>query len=103
MRFIENPDQLPFPPRACAVTNRDRGDFVDLQVVIDRPMPTRLYLLKEVVEDAGRLVGMVPAREVEELKERLVTLGEEMDDLRETAELTTRLDEKLAGKETVPA
>lgn len=102
MRLIEGPTQLPYPPRACAVTNRVDGDFVDLQVVIDRPEPTRLYLKTDIVEQAGRLCGMVPASEVEALKEQLQAMGAELDDLRETMNLYAEFEEKL-GKERTPA
>ena len=74
MRFIPGPTQLEYAPRACAVTNRSDGDFVDLQVSIDDPFPTRLYLKREIVEDAGKLCGMVPAKEVEALREQLAEM-----------------------------
>lgn len=79
MRFIKGPTQLDYPPRACAVTNRSDGDFIDLQTVIDRPEPTRLYLKREIAEEAGRLCGMVPGSEVEDLKAQMADLGQKLD------------------------
>lgn len=95
MRFIPGPTQLEYSPRACAVTNREDGDFIDLRVVIDRPEPTHLYLKREIVEEAGRLCGMVPAREVEELRERVEAWESSLEDTRETIDLVAKLEEKL--------
>lgn len=95
MRLIEGPTQLPYEPRACAVTNRDDGDFVDFNVVIDRFTPTRLYLKREIVEEAGRLCGMVPASEVEELRERVDAWESSLEETREVADLTAKLEKRL--------
>jgi hypothetical protein len=95
MRLIKGPTQLPFPPRACAVTNRDDGDFIDFNVVIDRPEPTRLYMKTEIVEEAARLLGMVPAKEVEELTERVEAWESSLEDTKETIDLMKRLEDKL--------
>lgn len=99
MRLIDAP--LDYPPRACAVTNRADGKFIDCQVVIDRPEPTRLYLKSEIVEEAGRLLGMVPEKEVTELRERMQKLSADLDDLQETMDLAARFEEKLTPKELV--
>lgn len=95
MRLIEGPTQLPYPPRACAVTNREDGDFIDFNVVIDRPEPTRLYLKTEIVEEAAKLLGMVSAKEVEELRERVEAWESSLEETKETIDLVTRLEEKL--------
>lgn len=83
MRLIKGPIQLPHPPRACAVTNREDGDFIDFHTVIDRPEPTCLYLKREIVEEAARLCGMVPKAEVDELREQLQHYAEKVTDLQE--------------------
>jgi hypothetical protein len=98
VRLIKGPVQLPYPPRACAVTNREDGDFIDFNVVIDRPEPTRLYLKTEIVEEAGRLCGMVPAKEVEELRERVEAWESSLEDTKATIALTNRLEQRLTEK-----
>lgn len=82
MRLIKGPVDLPYPPRACAVSNRIDGDFIDFQVFIDRPEPTRLYLKREVVEDAALMCGMVDGKRVEELKQQVAAMGDEIEQLR---------------------
>src|ERR1043165_8373765 len=101
MRLVKAP--LDHPPRACAVTNREDGELIDMQVIIDRPLPTWLYLKREIVEDAARLCGMVPEREVEELREGMKALGAELEDLRDTMNLYADFEEKIGRKEPVPA
>lgn len=96
MRLIKGPvPNLPYPPKACAVTNRIDGDVIDMQTVIDRPEPTRLYLRREVVEKAAQLCDMVPRSEVEELREQLQSLTERFEELRETSNLTDQLESHL--------
>lgn len=95
MRLIKGPVQLPYPPRACAVTNREDGDFIDFNVVIDRPEPTRLYLKTEIVEEAGQLLGMVPASEVAEIRERVEAWESSLEDTKDTVDLVARLEAKL--------
>lgn len=84
MRLIQG--QPPYPPRACARTNRINGEFVDFQVILDHPEATRLYLLREVVEEAGQLCGMVKGERVHELERDLDALGEDIAALRERLE-----------------
>ena len=102
MRLIPGPVQLPYPPRACAVTNRADGDFIDFNVVIDRPEPTRLYMKTEVVEEAARLCGMVPAKEVEGLREQMAALSKELDDVTDTLKIAADFEDKL-GRERIAA
>lgn len=100
MRLIEDVQQLPNPPRACAVTNRATGDFIDLQVIIDRPEPTRLYLFREIAEEAGRLCGMVPASEVEEMKAQMAELSQKLDHLNDILNHQAEFEQLLgAGKD----
>jgi len=77
------------------VTNREDGDFVDFNTVIERLTPTRLYLKREIVEEAGRLCGMVPASEVEELRERVERWESSLEETREVADLTAKLEKRL--------
>ncbi|HZN10477.1 MAG TPA: hypothetical protein VFC61_02300 [Blastocatellia bacterium] len=100
MRLVESP--LDHPPRACAVTNREDGELIDFQVVIDRPLPSWLYLNRLVVEEAGELIGMVPAKKVKKLEERMEALSRELDDLQETMKIYADFEEKLAEKEPAP-
>ncbi len=83
MRLIKGPVDLPYPPRACAVSNRIDGDFIDFQVFIDRPEPTRLYLKREVVEDAALMCGMVDGAQVEELRRQVVAMGDQIEQLQD--------------------
>lgn len=101
MRLITHPKDLAYPPRACVKTGRIDGTIIDLQTVIDSPMPTRLYLKAEVIEEAAKLLEMVPAEEIEEMKASLEAMAEEISELRETASLTTQLEEKLAPERTI--
>jgi hypothetical protein len=102
MRLIKGPVQLPYPPKACAVTNRETGDFIDFNVVIDRPGPFRLYLRTQVIEDAGRLCGMVPASEVAELREQMAALANELAETQDTMNLLAELEDQI-GRERTPA
>lgn len=81
------------PPRTCAVTNREVGPFVDFQTQIDPPttLPVNLYLHAAIVEEAARLLGMVPAKEVETLRTGMERLSAELDDLKSTADATSEL------------
>lgn len=96
MRFLKGPVDLPIAPRACAVTNRIDGDFVDFQKYIDSPTPTRLYLKREVVEEAARLCGMVSGQEVERLlneaDERMAAVEAEAEE-----KVVRKLTETLTG------
>jgi len=102
MRLIEGKTQLPFPPRSCLVTGREDGPFIDFQVVIDRPEPTRLYLKTEIVEEAGKLVGMVPKKRVEELEDQLAEMRTGLENVQDTMKLTAELEE-LVGRERTAA
>lgn len=93
MRLVQAP--LQYPPRACAVTNREDGDLIDMQVLIDRP--GRLYLKREIAEEAGRLCGMVPAAEVEELKAAMAELGQKLDNTNEILQTAADLEELVGA------
>lgn len=74
---------LPHFPYACAVTSRADGEVLDLSVELPAGRDQRLYLRRPVVEEAGRMFGMVPQHEVDELRARLDAYGEEVAALRE--------------------
>jgi hypothetical protein len=103
MRLIEGPTQLPYPPKACVVTNRIDGDFIDFHKSIDSFNPTHLYVRRQVIEDAGRLCGMVPAAEVEELREGMKALSERLDEAQEQMKAYAEFEEKIGRKELTPA
>lgn len=80
MRLING--DLPYAPRACSVSNRIDGEFVDFNKVIDGLRgPHRLYLKREVVEEAAELCGMIHAREVDKLKGDLAALDAKIEQL----------------------
>ena len=103
MRLIEGPTQLPYPPRACVITNRIDGDFIDFQKSVDEMRPTHLYVRRQVVEDAGRLCGMVPQSEVEEVRELLMTVSERLDEVQEQMKTYAEFEEQFGRKELTPA
>lgn len=94
MRLTEVADR---PPRQCAVSARDDGPFVDFQVQIDPPThtPTNLFIHALIVEEAGKLVGMVPAREVEEIRAELREVTDEMDAIRDVLTAAGDLEEAM--------
>ncbi|HET7455383.1 MAG TPA: hypothetical protein VFJ76_07680 [Solirubrobacterales bacterium] len=102
MRLIEGPTQLPYPPRACVVTNRIDGDFIDFQKSVDALQATHLYVRRQVVEDAGRLCGMVPQSEVEAVREQLETVTQRLDEMQEQMETYAEFEAKFR-KEPTPA
>lgn len=71
---------LTYEPYQCAVTGRDDGEIVDFGVEIPGWDP-HLYLRVSVVEEAGRLIGMVPKAEVDKLEAALNDLSEGFVDL----------------------
>lgn len=98
MRLIKDANQLEYAPRACSVTNRIDGDFVDFQKIIDGLRgPHRLYLKREIVEEAAELCNMVPRREMEAEIERLrgefAALDAKIEQLRSFADAHEKLEE----------
>lgn len=67
-------------PYHCAVTLRDDGEIVDFGVEMVGFDP-HLYLRVPVVEEAGKLIGMVPKAEVDKLEAALSDLSEGFVDL----------------------
>lgn len=89
---------LPYPPRACVVTNRAEGEFIDFNVVIDKPGPTRLYIAREVVEEVAREeYGMVSAGKAKQLEEWLEVRTKERDELQDVIDTAAKLEEQRPG------
>lgn len=89
---------LPYPPRACAVTNRAEGEFVDFNTVIDRPEPTRLYICREIIEEVAReQFGMVSAGKAKQLEEWLEHARKERDELQDVIDTAAKLEERRPG------
>ena len=83
-------------PTACVVTNREDGELINFQVIIDRPEPTPVVMKREIVEQAAREeCGMLPASEVIELRESMDRLSTELDDLTDTMNLAAELEQRV--------
>jgi hypothetical protein len=82
MRLVKKP--LPYPPHGCAVTGRDDGTLVDFEVEVICVEPPHLYIKREVVENAAKLLGMTSTEEVEELRRQLKELGDKLDETLDT-------------------
>jgi hypothetical protein len=82
-------------PHACAVSGRDDGELIDFGVDLEGVDP-HLYLRIGVVEEAGRLVGMVPKAEVEKLSERLNDLAEELVEAQKLLASYRKVEEGLS-------
>lgn len=103
MQLVKAP--LPRMPHACAVTGRDDGELIDFQVE-SKGFDSHLYLRTGIVEEAGRLIGMVPRAEVEDLRRQLARYGEQLeamqaeaDDLKEFRAAYEKLADRYAPQE----
>lgn len=101
MRLVEGP--FPYPHSACAVTGREDGELIDFHRIIDSPHPTRLHLKREIVEEAGRLCGMVSGAEVEAVKGQLEAVSTRLKEVEEQMETYAEFEEKFRNKELTPA
>lgn len=81
-------------PYACAVTGRDDGPVVDFAIELDGVDP-HLYLRLSVIEEAGKLIGMVPKAEVEKLTQQLSDFAEEIVDLQKRVGAYEQIEEGL--------
>jgi predicted translin family RNA/ssDNA-binding protein len=99
MRLIEGPTHLQYPPRACVVSNRIDGDFIDFQKSVDALRPTHLYVRRSVVEEAAELCGMVPRSEVEEVRETLKAVSERLDEMKEQMQTYAEFEERFRPRE----
>lgn len=77
MELISKP--IPRYPYACAATGRDDGELVDLQIEVAGD--SHIYLRKSVIEEAGKLIGLAPAAEVERVAEMAAGLTERLTEL----------------------
>lgn len=108
MRLTDSADR---PPRHCAKSGRADGPFVDFQVQID-PLPQaphNLFLHALVVEEAAKLLGMVPAKEAEALRAELAELRPQIEAIVEVLAKAADLEEALqrlnemSGHQTIGA
>lgn len=85
------------PPSQCAVSGRADGPFVDFQTQIEPPtqVPTNLFLHAGVVEEAAKLLGMVPGKQLEELRGELRSVVEEIEGIREVLTAAGDLEEAM--------
>lgn len=99
-RLVEGPHALNFRPNQCCVTQRADGEFIDFEAEIAGIDP-HVYIRRSVIEDVGReLLGMVPASEVEELRERLDNAQTELARLQRIETATNELEAALEAAET---
>lgn len=97
MRLVEAAE---FFPSACAVTGRGDGPFVDFQASAPWVDP-HVYVRQDVVREAGKLLGLVEASELEkaeariaELEGQVASLNEENLELSRFAEAVDVLESK---------
>lgn len=83
-RVVELPSHKSSPPHCCVVSGRRDGpiiDFGDPTRKARGPLDPRVYLRGAVVEEGAKLLGMVPAAEVVELREKLAEAEAERERL----------------------
>lgn len=98
MRLIKDA-QLPYPPRACTVTNRIDGDFIDFQKHIEGVRgPHHLYMKREIVEEAAELCGMVNGEQVATLRAQLDQLGAELDEMKKDLDLYASFEQRFSER-----
>jgi len=83
-------------PQRCAASNRTDGPFVDFAALVPAGRDSRLYLRTKVIEQAGKIVGMVPKAEHDELKAQIEALVEQVHDYDEKIEKFEALIEGLS-------
>lgn len=88
------------PPYACAMTGRDDGTLLDTGIEIAGVDP-HLYLRQGIVEEMGKLIGMVPASEVEKLSVQLKGYGEKLRFLERQVDALSQADGVLRDLEPV--
>lgn len=101
-RLVELPSHKSSPPHCCIVSGRRDGrliDFGDPAQKARGPGDPRVYIRGAVVEDAAtKLLGMVPAAEVDEIREQLAASEAERQRLAEIVgggEELTEAEERL--------
>lgn len=89
MQLVQSPALY---PARCAVSQKDENarGFVDLETAVDG---CRVYVVAEVAEEIGRLVGMVPAIDLETAQMEAEVAASERDNANaKVAELENQLD-----------
>lgn len=93
MRVVEVAERS---PKKCAVTGREKGPFVDFQVMVDPGspnVPNSLYVHTAILEQVSKdELGMVPKREVDTLVDQLGKVTDELAELRGFMELYAELE-----------
>lgn len=93
-RIIHPP--LPFSPHACLVTGSADGEFIDFERDYIG-MDPRIYLRKEVVEEAAREnCGMVSGAEIAEIRRQLAEWGKKLDETLADLDLTKDFEAKFS-------
>lgn len=93
MQIIDSP--YPRFPHACAVTLRDDTPAIDTGIEIQGLDP-HLYLRVTVVEELGRMVGMVPKAQVDELEHQIQTFAAEIAEMRRRLDVYESAESALA-------
>lgn len=92
MNFV--PNQNLIGEQRCAVTQRaeDKRGFIHTgQILLG--MDQEVFISAAAVEEMGKLIGMVPRHEIEELEKRVRAMDDEIQKVREIAEAANRLEE----------
>lgn len=93
-RIVKGP--LPFSPHRCLVTGSEEGELIDFErdyIGID----PRVYLRKEVVEEAAREnCGMVSGAEIAEVRRQLAEWGQKLDETLADLDLTKDFEAKFS-------
>ena len=90
MHIVKRP--LPLAPYACAATGRDDLPMVDFQIEtsgMDQP----LYLTTSVIQEAAKLIGMVPGDEVRRIEKKFAKLESQFEEVRAVAKMIAKVEE----------
>ena len=91
MRVVEKkPFQL--APHTCSVTGRDDAPMIDFEVDISG-LDQHLFVRCSTIEDAAKMLGMVPKSEFKAIKERFEALEERFSQVQSIALAIQRVDE----------
>lgn len=83
-------------PQRCAASNRTDGPFVDFAALVPAGRDNRLYIRTKVIEQAGKIVGMVPKEEHDELKAQVEEMIAQVQDYDEKIQKFEALIEGLS-------
>lgn len=93
-RIVKGP--LPFSPHRCLRTGSEEGELIDFEHDYIGADP-RLYLRKEVVEEAARdCLGMVSGAEIAEIRRQLAEWGKKLDETLADLDLTKDFEAKFS-------